>query len=219
MAKGTESSDTPAPTRAEERDDAGTLRMEALVGSDGPEGTVRTFDERGRPLVVAEYAAGVPHGLMRIFDQGRPQLELNFVRGMQDGAAVSFHPDGSVSSRSTWALGVQEGGASHFAPGGVRVREEEYLGGRLHGVVVDFYPGGGVQQLSTWKEGVLHGEQATLDPSGKVLSRIWYEQGVPRPVPPAGGSGHAPPGPATPGARPPAPQETVLDRVLARWRG
>jgi hypothetical protein len=202
----------------ESRDAADTLRMKAAVGDNGPEGVVRLWDEEGRPQIVADYVNGQPHGVMRIFDLGRPQLELQFVEGRQHGPAVAFHPDGSVSSRSEWVHGVQQGPASHFAPGGVRVRDEHFVGGRLHGLAVDYYPDGRVQQRSNWAEGVLEGEQITFDGAGGTVSRIWFKQGKPQEIPvrPGGAGPRATTGAA--GAKAPPPQ-TVLDRVLARWRG
>lgn len=152
---------------------------------DAPEKIV-IRDAEGNVTEEAAMQNGVLNGETVLYTAGRVRARLQFREGKQQGEAVFFDPAGQVQTKAQYLDGKLHGESLHFSPTGQLMRKATYAAGLLHGFAIDYHPSGKPREISSYKEDVLDGELARITEDGKVVERLYYENGRLRPKPHAG---------------------------------
>ena len=72
------------------------------------EGEFHAFDEAGKPAHVATYSAGILHGPMRVFADGRLSAEIPWRDGLRHGSSRFYDPEGKLIREERHTAGQME---------------------------------------------------------------------------------------------------------------
>lgn len=99
-------------------------------------------------------------------------------RGMEDGVATSYYPDGTLQSRSHWRDGLSHGTQSQYHRTGKLREAAEYRNGiRVDGPAETFDENGKLRDRMNYVNGQLDGELLSYYPDGTVSGRTAISKG------------------------------------------
>jgi antitoxin component YwqK of YwqJK toxin-antitoxin module len=109
------------------------------------------------------------------------------------GSLVEREPDGRIRGRTPYLRGVREGVAAGWYPNGARAYLRAYRGGREHGLATAWWEDGRPRLTERFVAGRLEGEVREWFANGRVYrvfhyrhgqeqgeQRMWYADGTPR---------------------------------------
>jgi antitoxin component YwqK of YwqJK toxin-antitoxin module len=174
-------------------------------------------DASGGLQQSCSYVGGRPHGVMKVFVDGRCAAQHQYVQGQLHGASVAFDAAGRPSARLHYRAG-QLDGPCELLHEGRRIRLSHYRAGLLEGPSTDFTTDGAVMQTCTYRANLLHGPVRRYGPGGRLIEEVHYRLGVPVGAPQRPSASGAPGAPgASTGAAQSAP--STLERLLQIVRG
>jgi len=159
------------------------------------------FDSTGKELQHNYFRNG--NGKMvYVFPNGKPDLELDYKKGLPDGARKTFYFDGKPGDISYYAHGVLNGSYKSWThtgalntegqyrdgdPAGVWKsyengklrRKMEYRSGKLDGKDTYYYENGNIETEISMKDGQRDGLYRYMDPGGTLIYQVNYRQDVP----------------------------------------
>jgi antitoxin component YwqK of YwqJK toxin-antitoxin module len=149
----------------------------------GPDGKVTIRDEDGNITEEAFMRDGVLDGEVLLYSRGRLAVRSRYVSGKQHGEVLHYDAIGQVTAKGNYENGKQHGEWQFFNPQGNIVRKAGYANGELHGWTADYYLNGRPREISAYREGLLDGEVLRYSDEGKLLERLCFEAGKPKPCP------------------------------------
>jgi antitoxin component YwqK of YwqJK toxin-antitoxin module len=152
------------------------IRIAGSKNSMGLHGPVDFFNERGL-FQRASYECGALHGLLERFDDGVKVFEQEFSEGVPHGVQRTYDQKARMTSEQYFNKGLQQGSSRLFVSGNV-IREAEYVDGRLSGKVREYNLEGVLVREEEYVCGLKHGVQLTFWPDGKLLERLYFEDGI-----------------------------------------
>jgi antitoxin component YwqK of YwqJK toxin-antitoxin module len=141
-------------------------------------GPMRLFDDVGQLSWKSAYRVGMLNGETVAFRDGREMELATFVDGLQEGAAATFHPDGTPASHLPYRAGRLDGRAAWFAPDGALLRTADYAAGVLEGELVEYRPRGAVRSRARYREGALQ-DLVEYGDDGEARLKTWFAAGAP----------------------------------------
>lgn len=90
----------------------------------------------------------------------------------------TFYPDGTPQSAIILSNGLREGECIFYYPSGKIKETIVYQAGRVEGPVNRYYENGQLKEFFNIENGKLEGPRTVFDSTGKVLSDLYYSEGV-----------------------------------------
>lgn len=138
---------------------------------------VRTYDDAGRLISEVPFERGIMQGVYRLWQDGKPTLELPFEQGKPHGLGVWYDPPGEVRLRMSFINGLKHGPAEVFEKGCLLSRLS-YGGDVLDGLVtVEQAPGVPAAADIPFAGGAISGQALYRDPAGREVRREQWQGG------------------------------------------
>jgi antitoxin component YwqK of YwqJK toxin-antitoxin module len=148
-------------------------------------------DEDGNITEEAFLKGGVLEGEVLLYSRGRLAVRSQYVGGKQHGDTLHYDTTGQVSVKGNYQNGKQHGEWQYFNATGNIVRKASFENGELHGWVADYHLNGRPREISAYRAGLLDGEVLRYSDEGKLLERVCFEVGKPKPCPKTSAAGSA----------------------------
>ena len=135
--------------------DSGSKMSEGEFQNGRETGEWTTWHENGNIQSVGYYDEGKKDGLWQWYDEsGILTSSGMYEKDMENGTWMDYYPDGVVSDSGAYQQGLKEGLWKHF------------------------HETGELMYSVNFKDDRMHGEKVLLTPSGEVVKRDYFENGV-----------------------------------------
>jgi antitoxin component YwqK of YwqJK toxin-antitoxin module len=103
----------------------------------------RLFDDKGRPVAAGTYADKLKDGPWTFYSEGNiPLYQINYDKGLLEGEALRYHPDGTLVEETHWKDNLMEGWQIIYYPGKKPQARISYHNGLMDGPYELYFPDG-----------------------------------------------------------------------------
>lgn len=156
----------------------GKVTQKLIYAQGRLQGEALTYDAEGQIAQRLTYDQGLLHGMAQFFDKGILIAEISYQKGLRQGKAHFFAPNGRLQTEMIFEADKENGIRTVYdAASGAVLRTETFAKGLLEGNCISYYPSGAVMIQQSFQKGLLDGHEVYFYEDGTVQQVAHYEKG------------------------------------------